>query len=259
MRLEGKVALVTGVGSGIGRAIALRYAAEGARLAMVEINPDSGADTATQVAERQPESLLIQADMARVAQIDAAVARTLERFGRIDVLVNNAGVTRKLDFFEVTEDLWDWMFAVNARGLFFCMQAVARVMREQQQGAIVNIASIAGKGFTGTSNIAYAGTKGAAIAMTRIGAAQLAPYNINVNSICPGMTMTGLVTEVIGKAAAAQGISEQALIDEMARTIPLKRVNTGDDIAGMAVFLASSDARNVTGQSYNVDGGLIWD
>src|SRR6516164_3339175 len=130
--------------------------------------------------------------MASVADINALVDKTMATFGRVDILVNNAGVTRSLGFFDVTEADWDWMYSINARGLFFCMQRVAREMIKQQSGKIVNIASIAGKGFRGTSNIAYAGTKGAVIAMTRIAASQLARYNINVNAICPGATRTHL-------------------------------------------------------------------
>ncbi len=132
-------------------------------------------------------------------------------------------------------------------------------MVNQRAGKIVNIASIAGKGFPGTSNIAYAGTKGAVIAMTRIGASQLARYNINVNAICPGATRTNLFEMGIMEAVNKRKITREEAVRRMEATIPLGRSNSPDDIANMAAFLASSEADNITGQSFNVDGGLMWD
>ena len=159
----------------------------------------------------------------------------------------------------MTEADWDRINRVNNKGLFFCMQAVARVMREQRSGKIVNIASIAGKGYRGTSNIAYAGTKGSVIAMTRIAASQLARYDINVNAICPGATRTDLFQQIMGELMERQGISEEDARKRLDVSIPLRRSNEPEDIANLAVWLASDQARNVTGQSWNVDGGLVWD
>ena len=187
MKLQNKVAIVTGGGRGMGRAMALRFAQEGARVVIAEVDRESGEKTFADIGRR---GLLMRTDMSRVAEIDELIGRTVAELGQLDILVNNAGVTRSLGFFDVTESDWDWMYAVNARGLFFCMQRAAREMAKRKSGKIVNIASIAGKGFRGTSNIAYAGTKGAVIAMTRIGASQLARDNINVNAICPGVTRT---------------------------------------------------------------------
>ena len=174
------------------------------------------------------------------------VAKAVDTFGQIDILVNNAGVTRSLGFFDVTEEDWDWIHAVNAKGVFFCMQEVAREMAKRNEGRIVNIASIAGKGFRGTSNISYAGSKGAVIAMTRIGASQLAKHNINVNAICPGATRTSLYDRVMEQLTEREGISEAEAIARMDASIPLKRSNTPDDIANMAAFLASDEAHNIT-------------
>jgi NAD(P)-dependent dehydrogenase (short-subunit alcohol dehydrogenase family) len=151
------------------------------------------------------------------------------------------------------------MHAVNARGLFFCMQRAAREMARQQSGKIINIASIAGKGYRGTSNIAYAGTKGAVIAMTRVAAAQLARHNINVNAICPGVTRTHMFDTLMKEIVQKRGVSEEEAVRRLDATIPLGRSNSPDDIAKVAAFLASSDADNITGQSINVDGGLMWD
>jgi len=132
-------------------------------------------------------------------------------------------------------------------------------MVEQRAGRIINMASIAGKGYRDTSNIAYAGTKGAVIAMTRVGASQLAQHNINVNAICPGVTRTEMVDGILKGAAERQGISEAEVLARMSASIPLGRPNSPSDIANMAAFLASDEAQNITGQSFNVDGGLMWD
>ncbi|HXG19572.1 MAG TPA: glucose 1-dehydrogenase [Methylomirabilota bacterium] len=259
MLLKDKIAIVTGAGAGMGKAIALRYAKEGAHVVVAEINEAKGQQTAAEVSAHDRRGLFLKTDVSKLSDINALVAKTVETFGRIDILMNNAGVTRKLDFFEVTEADWDWIHAVNAKGLFFCMQAAAREMAKNKYGKIINIASIAGKGFRGTSNIAYAGSKGAVIAMTRIGASQLAKYNINVNSICPGATRTELYDQIMKEIVQRENISEEQAIARMDASIPLRRSNTGDDIANMAAFLASEEARNITGQSFNVDGGLMWD
>jgi NAD(P)-dependent dehydrogenase (short-subunit alcohol dehydrogenase family) len=259
MLLKDKIAVVTGIGTGMGKAIALRYAREGAHVVGAEIDEASGQQTAAEVSAHDRRGLFVKTDMGRLADIKAMVAKAVDTFGQIDILVNNAGVTRSLGFFDVTEEDWDWIHAVNAKGVFFCMQEVAREMAKRNEGRIVNIASIAGKGFRGTSNISYAGSKGAVIAMTRIGASQLAKHNINVNAICPGATRTSLYDRVMEQLTEREGISEAEAIARMDASIPLKRSNTPDDIANMAAFLASDEARNITGQSFNVDGGLMWD
>ena len=259
MRLKDKIAIVTGTGAGMGKAIAVRFAKEGAHVVGAEINEAAGKQTAAEVDAHDRRGLFVKTDMGRVEDIDAMVAKTMETFGRIDILVNNAGVTKSLGFFDVTEEDWDWIHSVNAKGVFFCMQAVAREMEKRNAGKIINIASIAGKGFRGTSNISYAGSKGAVIAMTRIGASQLAPHNINVNAICPGATRTDLYNNVMKQLTERRGITEEQARERLDASIPLKRSNSPDDIANMAVFLGSDEATNITGQSFNVDGGLMWD
>jgi len=185
------------------------------------------------------------------------VRQTMEEFGRIDILVNNAGVTRRADIMDLTEHDWDRIHRVNAKGVFFCLQRVAREMIPKRSGRIINIASIAGKGYAGTSNAAYAASKGAVISLTRTASQQLAKYDINVNSICPGVTLTALSNDNLAVRAREAGVTVEEMQRLRVADIPLRRANDPEDIAAMAVFLASPGARNITGQNYNVDGGII--
>ena len=258
MEIQGKSAVVTGAGRGIGRAIALELAGAGARVAAADINPDNADDTSAAIQEAGGESLSIHADVGDLSAIDRMILEARDAFGRIDVIVNNAGVTRYLDVMDIEEADWDRIHRVNAKGVFFCMQRAAREMIDQGDGGrIINIASIAGKGYAGTSNAAYAASKGAVISMTMIAAHQLGRHNINVNAICPGVTMTDLSITNMRQRAERSGVS----VDEMRQTrdsrIPIGRANDPEDIADMARFLAGPGARNITGQAFNVDGGLI--
>ncbi|MCC6437527.1 MAG: glucose 1-dehydrogenase [Acidimicrobiales bacterium] len=255
--LDGRIALVTGIGAGMGTGIAQAYAEAGATVVGVDI--DEAAGRSVMDAIGAPSSFL-RGDVSKVAECEGMVDTVVARHGRLDVVVNNAGVTKSLGFFDVTEPDWDRIYSVNAKGLFFVMQAAAKAMRDAGTGGrIVNIASIAGKGYRGTSNVAYAGTKGSVIAMTRIAASQLARFGINVNSICPGVTRTALFDQVIDELVDRLGGTRAEAEARAVRSIPLRRANEPSDIAALAVFLASEGARNVTGQSWNVDGGLQWD
>ncbi|HTY79523.1 MAG TPA: glucose 1-dehydrogenase [Candidatus Bathyarchaeia archaeon] len=259
MTLTDRVAIVTGAGNGIGRAVTLGLARAGAHVVAVEIDPALGQAAADDAAALGPRSLAIEADVGDVGSIDRMVERTMAAFGRIDVLVNNAGVTRRAYIMDLTEADWDRIMRVNAKGVFFCLQRVAREMIPRKSGAIVNIASIAGKGYAGTSNAIYAASKGSVISLTRTAAQQLARHNINVNAICPGTTVTALSEANVALRAREEGVT----VDEMKRrrnaAIPLGRPNEPEDVAELAVFLASPGARNITGQSLNVDGGIIFD
>jgi NAD(P)-dependent dehydrogenase (short-subunit alcohol dehydrogenase family) len=259
MTLEDRVAVVTGAGHGIGRAIALGLAQAGADVAAVDIDAAAAKDTAGAVIAAGRRSLAIDADVGDVGAIDAAVRRAVEGLGAPDVLVNNAGVTRRAYIMDLTEADWDRIMRVNGKGVFFCLQRVAREMIPRRRGAIVNIASIAGKGYGGTSNAIYAASKGAVIALTRIAALQLARHGITVNAVCPGTTVTALSEDNLRSRAREEGVSVEEMERRRNAAIPLGRPNTPEDVAALCVFLASPGARNITGQSYNVDGGVILD
>jgi NAD(P)-dependent dehydrogenase (short-subunit alcohol dehydrogenase family) len=260
--LQDKVVLVTGAGSGIGRATALAMAEAGASVAVADINPGAAQRTVEAAAGNSRRAIAITADCGDVASIDAMVARTVAELGRLDVIVNNAGVTRYAQIMDLTEADWDHIHRVNAKGVFFCLQRAAKEMIAQFAagrggGRIINIASISGRGYAGASNAAYAASKGAVIALTKTAAQQLARHNINVNAICPGVTRTELGERNAVARAAERGITVAEMQAEAEARIPLGRANMPEDIAAMAVFLASPGARNITGQAYNVDGGLV--
>jgi NAD(P)-dependent dehydrogenase (short-subunit alcohol dehydrogenase family) len=186
------------------------------------------------------------------------VRETVDGLGRIDIVVNNAAVRRAAYIMDVTEADWDVTHRVCAKGVFFCMQRVAQELIKQGGGGrIINIASVAGKGSSSTANAAYSASKGAVIAMTQIAAHQLGRHDINVNSICPGPTRTPGAQVMVAERAQNLGLTEAEMEARTAASVPIGRVMDPEDIAAMAVFLAGPGARNITGQAYNVDGGLV--
>jgi NAD(P)-dependent dehydrogenase (short-subunit alcohol dehydrogenase family) len=257
MELSGQVALVTGAGQGIGKAAALALAAASADTVVTDINEASVQETAAAIAATGRRTLAIRADVGNLAEIDRMVTEAVARFGKIDALVNNAGVTRRAYIMDLTEDDWDRIFRVNAKGVFFCLQRVAREMIPRRSGRIINIASIAGKGFPGTSNAIYAASKGAVISLTKTAAQQLGRHNINVNAVCPGIVRTALYADMVRVIAEKEGATVEEIERRGTESVPLRRANEPEDIADMIVFLASPGARNISGQAFNVDGGLV--
>src|SRR5271169_2584290 len=223
MSLTNQVAVVTGAGQGIGKASALALAEAGAHVVAADIDRQKAEATADAIMSQQRRSLAVQADVGDLRDIDRMVRQALGQFGQIDILLSNAGVTRRADIMDLTEADWDRIHRVNAKGVFFCLQRVARETIPRRSGRIINIASIAGKGYEGTSNAAYAASKGAVIALTKTAAQQLGRHNINVNSVCPGVTRTALSDANLQIRAAQRGITVAELHAEQERGIPIGR------------------------------------
>jgi|ERR1700722_2547516 len=251
MMLKGKAAIVTGAATGIGLGIAERMAEEGANVVLADLDVERGKQAEKDIRSRGGRAWFLSVDVANVPSIQIMVDGAIALAGPIDILVNNAGVTKKIGILEITEKEWDWIQSINTRGLFFCLQIVARHMKERRQGKIVNMASIAAKGLRGASNAGYAASKAAVIAIARVAAAELGPYNINVNSVCPGPTRTQLLKQMEEVNPGVMAAIKSGAV--------LNRVNDPVDIANAVVFLSSSLADNITGQSINVDNGTTWD
>jgi len=255
MDLKGKVAIVTGAGQGIGKAIALDLASNGAVVLVTDLDYKLAQETCALIGNSSDS---LQVDIANLDDVQKMFDICIQKFGRIDILVNNAGVTRFVDIMGVTLEDWDLIHSVNARGTFFAMQfAAKRMIDGKVKGNIINIASIAGKGYSGSSNAAYAASKGAVIAMTTIAAQQLGGYGIRVNVVCPGTTQTALLDRIVDSIAESQGVKSQVVSNSRSKIIPTGRDSTPEDIAYMVTFLAGPGASNITGQAINVDGGLM--
>lgn len=258
-QLDGKVALVTGAARGIGRSIALVLASEGADVIIADLDGSDCEAVAREAQHHTAGSRACKLDVSDVAQVDVLFREMLAQGKRLDILVNNAAVSRQVDFFDLTVEDIDTIMRVNLRGTLLMMQGAARVMRTAGTGRIVNISSIAGKGFRDASNIAYAGSKGAIVTMTRIAAARLGEYGITVNAVCPGMTETQLMIDWMERRAGDGGTTVEAFKLQMAAKTALGRINSPEDVAQSVLFLTSDAARNITGQSLNVDAGTMWD
>jgi NAD(P)-dependent dehydrogenase (short-subunit alcohol dehydrogenase family) len=256
--LQDKIALVTGGGAGIGAASAKALADAGARIVVADIDRAPAEAMAKAITDTGGSASALMADCGDVADIQAMIDKTVEVHGQLDIILNNAGVTRRAGIMDITEADWDRIHRVNAKGVFFCLQAAAAAMIKQEGGGrIINIASIAGRGYAGTSNAAYAASKGAVISLTKTAAQQLARFGINVNAVCPGVTNTALSQANLTARAEQEGVGVEEMTKRRAAMIPIGRPNDPEDIAAMVVFLASPAARNITGQAYNVDGGII--
>jgi len=255
MKLQNKVAIVTGGGSGIGRGICLRYGQEGAKVVVADLNIDNAEKVAREIKTAGGTALAVRVDVTKLDDVKEVVATTLKVYGRIEILVNNAGVGKIIPFFETTEADWDLMFNVNCKGMLFSSQEVAKQMiKEDKGGKIINIASQAGR--RGEALVlAYCASKAAVINMNQSIALALAEHKINVNAIAPGVVDTPFWEEVDKQFAKILGKEIGQTKREVVETIPLGRMEKPEDIAGMAVFLASSDANYITQQCFNVDGG----
>ncbi|HEX6708484.1 MAG TPA: L-iditol 2-dehydrogenase [Albitalea sp.] len=251
-RLEGRHALLTGAGGGIGLAVAQAYLAEGARCTVVDLAPQAPA------AMRESDRVLyVKADVVRLAQIDAMVAAARERFGPIDTLFNNAAVFDLAPLLDSGEAMYERLFDVNVKGMFFVMQKVlAQMVEAGVRGAVINLASQAGR--RGEALVAhYCATKAAVISYTQSAALAMAPHGIRVNAIAPGVIDTPMWSQVDALFARYEGLQPGEKKIAVGKAVPLGMMGKPQDIAGAAVFLASDEASYITAQTLNVDGGSV--
>jgi meso-butanediol dehydrogenase/(S,S)-butanediol dehydrogenase/diacetyl reductase len=263
MRLSGKVAVVSGGGSGIGRGIVLAMARAGADVVIPDIQPENAEKVAREVDGLGRKALAFRTDVTRAAEVASMVDRARQAFGKIDILVNNAGVASNpgMPFTNNTEEDWDRVYAVNVKSIFLACKAIAPYFIERKAGRIINIASIAGP-ISAVTMPPYSVSKMGVITFTRIVAKELAPHTVTVNAICPGVLWTPFWEQLAAHIArtnpAFAGMTARQVFDKRVNDlVPMKREQTPEDIGWTAVFLASEQARNITGQAINVDGGCV--
>jgi NAD(P)-dependent dehydrogenase (short-subunit alcohol dehydrogenase family) len=263
MRLAGKVAVVTGGGSGIGRGIVLAMAKEGADIAIPDIQSTNAEKVAGEVQALGRKAVAMRTDVTSSADVQAMVERTRAALGQIDILVNNAGMASApgMPFTNNTEEDWDKTFAVNTKSVFLTCKAIAPYFIERKAGRIINIASIAGP-LAALTMPPYSVAKGGVITFTRVVAKELAPHGVTVNAILPGVLYTAfwenLAAYIAKTNPAFAGMTPRQVFDKrVADLVPMKCEQTPEDIGWAAVFLASDEARYITGQTLNVDGGCV--
>jgi NAD(P)-dependent dehydrogenase (short-subunit alcohol dehydrogenase family) len=255
MRLHGKSAIITGAGRGIGKATALKFAQEGADVLVPDLDLAASEETARAIRALGREGISLQMDVTRMADIQRMVETALRDFGQIDILVNNAGITLVRDPLQLSEADWDRTLNLNLKAVFFCSQAVAREMVKRRSGVILNAASISGR--TGRPMMVdYCASKFGVIGITQGLAMALAKHGIRVNAVAPGIVDTDMWVGIDREWSALEGKPTGTIKQGRVATIPLGRIETPEDVANLYTFLASDEAAYVTGQTYNVCGGL---
>jgi 3-oxoacyl-[acyl-carrier protein] reductase len=240
---------VTGAGRGIGRAIAIELARQGAHVVLSDVNLQSAQAVASEVEQVGGESLAVRADVSSEEEVGEMVRQAVERFSRIDILVNNAGLVTTGPVTEISGETWDRTMAVNLKGVFLCSKSVFPMMMQQNDGRIINIASVAGKRGGGLhGNSCYAATKGGVIAFTKSLAREGGPYNIRVNAITPALIKTDMLESL-----------SQDKLEAIVEALPLRRMGKAEDVAAAVCFLASDASSFMTGEIMDVDGGLMMD
>lgn len=246
MKFQGKVSLVTGAGQGIGKAIAFAFANEGSTVVVNDIKEEMARTVSEDIIARGGQAIAIKADVSKRKEVENMIEKTIRSFKRIDVLVNNAGVQTETPFLDLSEEEWDTIIDTNLKGTFLCSQLAAREMVKQGGGKIINISSI--HDFFPRRNIAhYAASKGGIAMLTKVMALELARYKINVTAVAPGAVATHMNADIL---------SSPEKVAEMNSKIPLGRIATPEEVAKVAVYLASQDAEYITGSTIYMDGGF---
>jgi len=255
-RFVGQVAIITGAASGIGRACALRLAQEGANVTCLDLSETTNEATASACGREGVEALALSCDVTDPDSVRAGIAATLNAWQRVDVLVAAAGIYSGSPLPEVTLQQWQRLLNINLTGVFLANQAVAPAMIAQKSGSIINISSMAGK-TSFPASAEYSASKSGVIGLTRSVAMDLAPHGVTANAICPGNTLTEMVKKVAAEVGPREGLTAEGWLRQRADDCPMKRMAEPWEIAGVAAFLASEDARYITGQSIEVDGGMV--
>ncbi len=245
MKLKDRTAVITGAASGIGKAIALEFAKEGAKTVIVDMNREKGMEVVDEIKKIHDDAFFVECDITKKEDCEAMIKKAINTFGKIDILVNNAGIYIPKRLVETSEQEWDETFAINLKSVFLCSKLALPIMEKQKNGIILNIASGLGI-IPEAESAAYCASKAALIHLTKVLALDYARKGIRVNSICPGPIWTPLLTNIF---------SREHLETETAEVIPMGRLGTPEEVAKVALFLASDDASYVTGATYTVDGG----
>jgi len=250
MDLKNKIAIVTGARRGMGRTHSLLLAKAGAKVVVSDISKEDCQKVVEEIKREGGEALSVKCDVLKKEEIEEMVKKTVEKFGKLDILVNNAGICQFKPFLELTEEEWDETLDINLKGYFLCAQASAKEMAKQKSGAIINIASVVmGQQGIGFPNIVhYCASKGGIIGMTEALAVELAPYNIRVNAISPGMIETSMISSVK---------QDPKIIEAMLARIPMHRAGRPEEVSNLVLFLASEESSYITGSTIIADGGWL--
>ena len=248
--LRDKVAIITGARRGMGRSHALLLAKAGAKVVVSDISLEDCQKVVEEIKKQGGEALAAKCDVSKKEEVDEMLRKTIEKWGKVDILVNNAGIAQFVPFLEMTEEDWDRTLDINLKGYFLCAQSCAKEMAKQKSGVIINIASVAmGQQGVGFPNIVhYCASKGGIVGMTEALAVELAPYNIRVNAIAPGMIETPMIDPIK---------KDPKMMEAMLARLPMRRVGRSEEVSDLVVFLASGKSSYITGSTIIIDGGWL--
>ena len=256
-QLQDRVAIVTGSNSGLGRAIAESFAAEGAKVVLAARRKEALDEVAAGIKAKGGVALAVPTDVTKEAEVIALFKKALDAFSRVDILVNNAGIAESATLVTTSDDLWARHLAINLSGTFYCTRATLPAMLEKKWGRVINVASIAGK--AGAPYIsAYAASKHGVMGLTRSAALEVATSGITVNAICPGYVDTDMVTRGVERVTTRTGRSADEALEAIKKMSPQNRIATAEEVAAVALLLASEEGRGINGQGINIDGGSVF-